>query len=77
MRTWAVLLLGLFLLLSAVQCADCMLDDSPEHVDGDDLLLTDAVKPACTTTLQFETLKAAPLRAAAPPLHRLPRPPIA
>ncbi len=78
MRRWTLLLLSLCLLLSAVQCAECALDDAGDHVDSDDIApaLLHAASPGASG-LVLDAPQPAQLAASAPRAQRIPRPPIA
>lgn len=77
MRRWMLLLLSACLLLSAVQCADCALDDAGDHVDSDDA--APALRAAFPGAggLVLDAPQAASPLAFTPPAQRVPRPPIA
>ncbi len=77
MRRWTLLLLSLCLLLSAVQCVECTLDDASDHVDSDDV--APALRAACPGAcgLVLDAPQPERLASSVPPAHRIPRPPIA
>ncbi len=76
MRRWLLLLFALCLLLSAVECVECDLDDA-DHCDSDDV--APALRLACVEAagLVLDAPQAGRLASSAPPAYRIPRPPIA
>jgi hypothetical protein len=77
MRPWLLLLLSLCLLLGAVQCADCALDQPGDHADSDDVAPALRAAGPDARGLVLEAAAPARLESSSPPAYRIPRPPLA